>query len=286
MKSKAQSEDTGIFDSFGRRDFLKSGVGAAALGMISMGRANAAPAAPCPKSGELFAFRAPDATALVFAVAFPEGPLDAVAPTVHIHAGSRIWTVDGGALSPSIQGQASARIYVGRIGKPTPLGEKLHRLIVVSAPSASLSTGVLPVWAEVVGQGGSRLRLGNPIVAELLTRTPEVSGIFHEVQPTRDHALFAEVLADQIAARGAAAGVGDPKLRGSRLAAKLLPDVLSFDPDLPVGFTFVGQNGRRPSDAVASIVDTMLAGIATAGKPTGDLFTASNAFPYFQTAAA
>ena len=47
---------------------------------------------------------------------------------------------------------------------------------------------------------------------------------------------------------------------GKRLASRLLPDVLHYNPKLPAGFTFAAQNGRHPGDASARIVDTICNG--------------------------
>ena len=265
-----------------RRDVMKVGAGAAVLGLASVRKAVAT--GVCPRNAELFAFRASDSSTLVFAVAFPmtNGLMaGATTPSVRIHARSMSWTVESANESPSVTPRAArVHAFVGRATKPTALGETPHHLIVVAAPAAAFAPGDLAVWAEVSGAGGSRLRVGNPIVAELLTRDPSLARIFHKAHPTHDRVLFAQALAERIATQSSATNLIDPQVRGERLAAMLLPDVLPFDPAQPVGFTFAGQNGRRLANKVADVVDTVLAGVVAPRPSAEGLFRASKAFPY------
>jgi hypothetical protein len=165
-------------------------------------------------------------------------------------------------------------------------GSKAYHLIAVAAPVGAVPVGELGVWAEVTSRRGeARLRVGNPMVAEMLRQDPGLARIFHRASPVRDRPLFAQALSERIAARSAAEGTIDAAARGKRLADLLLPDVLLFDPARPVGYTFAGQNGRHPADHVAGIVDTVLAGVVTARVPAEGPFKMTNHFPYFETVA-
>jgi hypothetical protein len=267
-----------------RRDFVKVLIGGGALVIGSFGSTGASEAANRPIRGQLFAFLAPDTSALVFAVAFPMMSNDRVPQVVRLHAGSRSWTVAGtDSLSALMSGRTGDRVFVGQIAGSTPSGPELHRLIVVSTPATRFRAGGLQVWADVSGQDGLATRIGNPIIAKLLARDPELTRAFDNTHPSRDRALFAGALAKRIAARGAST---DPQAHGQRLASIMLPNTLSFDPRQPVGFTFAAQNGRRPGDAIAGIVDTVLAGAATPGRDISGSFRAADVFPYFQSATA
>ena len=66
----------------------------------------------------------------------------------------------------------------------------------------------------------------------------------------------------------------------------LASDTLAFDASRPEGFTFAGQNGRRPFDATADVVDTLLSGIAAPRRSHGVAFLPSDEFPFFSSAVA
>ena len=78
----------------------------------------------------------------------------------------------------------------------------------------------------------------------------------------------------------AAGGIVDPDAHGRRLAALLLPDVVSYRPELPVGFNFAGRNGRHPADDTANTVRTVLKG-AVAQPVAATPFRLCEEFPYF-----
>jgi hypothetical protein len=279
----SQRDALGTLAPMARRDFVKVLIGGGAIGIGSFGSARASEATNRPFRGELFAFLAPDNFALVFAATFLMMS-DQAPQVVRLRAGSRSWTVAGtDPLSALMSGHAGDRIFVGQVARSMPSGQELHRLMVVSTPATRFPEGGLQVWAEVSGDDGLPTRIGNPIIAALLARDPELKRAFDNVHPSRDRALFADALAKRIAALGASA---DPQERGHRLASMMLPNTLSFDPRQPVGFTFAAQNGRCPADAIADIVDTVLAGAATPRRDSSQPFRAASAFPYFQSAIA
>jgi hypothetical protein len=144
----------------------------------------------------------------------------------------------------------------------------------------------LAVWAEVTRRDNSKSHVGSPIVAELVARDLSLARVLEAARPTEDRTHPVAEVAERISARGSAAGRVDARTHGERLAATLIPDVLSFDPRRPIGFTFAAQNGRRPSDTIAEIVHTVLAGVATPHKSADTAFGVSNSFPYFLSAAA
>jgi hypothetical protein len=263
-----------------RRDLLKVGAGAAAL--AALGLPAPAEAGEPTSDAELFAFSAPHDGAPVFAVTFPVQDDDRRSPTpaVRFHAGQKCWSVTSvksPAFIPSI-GEAS-RAFVGRTLRTTDAGDRAYHLVVVAVPRSAVPSGRLGIWAEI-GDSDTRVRVGNPIVAEILSQDPALARIFHRASPSQDPGLFGEVIARHIAIRGAE--TLSPQAHGERLAAMLLPDVLLFDPAFPVGYTFANQNGRRPSDPIAEVVATVLAGAVTARPLAKEVFRAAPAFPYFE----
>ena len=54
--------------------------------------------------------------------------------------------------------------------------------------------------------------------------------------------------------------MSDPDAYARRLAGAILPDVISFAPASPLGFSFASQNGRHPAERTAEIVQTLLGG--------------------------
>ena len=207
-------------------------------------------------------------------------------PAVRVHAGRQSWTLARAAGTHGVVPLAgAARGFIGRSFRLTNGVTKTYHLVVLTAPSAALGENALGVWAEIIGQGDDRLRVGNPVVAELLAQDPALARIFHRAHPMHDQALFAAALEMRIAARGSNNSALDPKAHGKRLATMLLPDVLPFHPGAPVGYTFAGQNGRHPADPVRDIVNTILAGVVTPQASTDGPFRTTKAFPYFETTA-
>jgi hypothetical protein len=277
--------------SLARRDLLKVALGTAALSLTNLGFAAAGETHLQASGAELFAFRAPVADTLVFAVAFPSTDEFASCGEItsaRIHAGPRSFTVGWGAgKSPCItSGDAPAELFVGRVSKPTALGGQPHNLLALSASAKTFPLGALSVWAEVTARDNAKSRIGSPIVAELVARDPSLAPLFQAAHSIEDRPRSLAELAERISARSSAAGRVDARTHGERLAGTLIPDVLSFDPRRPVGFTFAGRNGRRPSDAVADIVHTVLTGVATPRESARTAFGLSNSFPYFLSAVA
>ena len=54
--------------------------------------------------------------------------------------------------------------------------------------------------------------------------------------------------------------MSDPDAYARRLADAIPPDVISFKPASPLGFSYAGQNGRHPAERTSEIVRTLLGG--------------------------
>jgi hypothetical protein len=152
---------------------------------------------------------------------------------VRIHAGPRSWDINVSAGN------------VAAIEVP-------H-----STFAASVTRGI---WAERSVQG-QRQRIGSPFLAGVLATDQKLASLYDSISPVEDRAALTTRVATAISLKAKAAGsVCDPDAHGRRLASLLLPDVLRYDPELPVGFTFAAQNGRHPREASAIVAGAIICG--------------------------
>lgn len=191
---------------------------------------------------------------------------------VKIHAGKQSWNVqvvDNRADSASFI-LDDCRIFAGNVSEHATA-------VIVESPNRMLSgRGAIGVWAERFTDAGSRQRTGSPFIAAMVAENHQLERHYDFISPAEDPAELASDVANAIAARARKHGfVGDPDAYGRRLASRLLPDVLHYDPELPTGFTFAAQNGRHPGENSALVVDTILNG--------SPAFTTEAPIPQWQT---
>ncbi len=253
----------------------------AGAGLLVAGAPRDIPSVFRPRhSAELFVFPAPDTGKSVLALVIAAtGAGSALPMHMRIHADSRSWTVET-PRSARAWNRDGDRFFVGQvIGGHGPMGAR-HDAVVVESPLRE----AVAAWAEVHPADGSRLRVGSPFVAELLARDPALSGIYHRASPAEDAALFTGALEKHLAALAVSGGgVADPEAHARRLAARLLPDVIPYRQDAPVGFSFASQNGRHPSDDADAVTATLLRGAVMPRKAAPPRFRLTSNFPYFPT---
>jgi hypothetical protein len=231
--------------------------------------------------GELFAFAAPDQDDLVFALALapqPFGQAEYERLTARLHAGPHSWMVRPFALRDNDNSSVGVRLFSGRaqrVGDDRPA----DHLVVIAVPAKRMPPGGFDVWAEIISAGGARARIGNPLITSLLAGDAELARLHAGLHPATDRRMLAAPIACRIATRPVDQNA---EARARRLVDLMLPDTLRFDPARPAGFTFAAMNGRRPEDAVAPIVRTLLAGAPRAGE-MGGRYRSSSRFPYFAT---
>jgi hypothetical protein len=186
----------------------------------------------------------------------------------------RVPILDSTADGTSWQ-QDGCRIFVGKAAKQAGA-------LVMEAPNKLLNGGgPISVWAERFAQTGSRQRLGSPFIATIVAEDGELARRYHSLSPADDRAELMESIAGAIASRAQRNGfAGDPGAYGKRLAARLLPDTLHYDSQLPSGFTFAAQNGRHPAEASNLVVDTILNG-SPAFTAEASVAQLQTGFPYF-----
>ena len=230
---------------------------------------------------ELFVFNAPKSKNLVLAVTFAANK-DRF--NVCIHANNYSWTINRRKLTQAseISERQDGRIFVGEVLGLTLRAGKLHNAVVHETSTDFLAaTKSLSVWAEIFAEDGSRFRVGSPFVAAIVAGDPALSKIYRTASPAQDRVMFTGAFAERLSEIAAAQrAVADPRAHGRRLADLLLPDVITYRPELPIGFNFASQNGRHPSDETAAVVSAVLTGAATL-RPPATAFRLSEDFPYF-----
>lgn len=268
--------------SVSRRDILVAG---AAL-LVCPGAAMALPAPRVTREWDLFVFRPQDARTLVLAVVSPQdrtrsqgGGFD-----VRFHAGGM--TRQESAMPPAYGSAMSERgdyrCFAGEVIAGASRPTAIYDAVVLEVPAGLDCVGEdRGAWAEILGEDGSRSRVGSPSAAALLARDPSLSDLYHGSSPADDRALFGDALADCIATLAASHGiVADPEAHALRLVDHILPDVIEYRTDAPVGFSFASRNGRHPADDAAAVAMTMLAGAAVPRRAPAP-FSVTKAFPYF-----
>lgn len=238
--------------------------------------------------GDLFAFTAPTKRDLVFALALcpkPFGQTERDPLTVRLHAGASSWMVGPFALQDTQDELSDGTcLFSGQVWRTASNGVRtMAHLIAVATPAENMPPGSLGVWAEIIGTGGVRWRIGNPVVSQLLADDARLAQLHAALHPTMDVHVLSAAIARRIATRPTG-GLGvDSQAHAKRLAALILPDTLQFDPARPSGFTFAAINGRRAEDAIDPVVQTVLAGASRPGQGAR-CYRATSQFPYFAKA--
>ncbi|HEV2673018.1 MAG TPA: hypothetical protein VGV37_00665 [Aliidongia sp.] len=257
----------------------------ACAGAMALGSARLSLAAPgAPTKAELFVFQAPATDHLVLAVISVSSG-DRVcgsASDVRMHAGTHSWKIDRKRASQSsiMSDGTGVRVFAGMVHGASANGLTYDATVLETPQLAAAATREgLPVWAEIRTADGSRIRVGNPLVAELLAGDPALSRIYHAATPAEDRALFTNAIADLVARRTKVRMLG-ADAHAKRLADLLLPDVITYRSNLPAGFNFAGRNGRHPGDRTAAVQETLLNGAVAPGI-SSTAFVLTSAFPYF-----
>jgi hypothetical protein len=190
---------------------------------------------------------------------------------VTLHAGTQKWDVKlpGGAMDASFLEQHRCRVFAGSVVTQPGTDGVALKAVVIEIPDKMLpSPGQVDIWAERRMHSGLRRRVGSPFVSALITENAGLAKSYHSMSPSDDRALLTEDVVKAIAAKTRKSGMaGDHDAYARRLASRLLPDVLHYDPRWPSGFTFAAQNGRHPEEVLDLVVDTILSGSPASGSP-------------------
>lgn len=235
---------------------------------------------------ELYVFSGTRRERVVIALTWPlvsHGGFDSVSE-VRIHSRTRTWDVKAwqSPSEASTWNEKGCRMFSGRvISEGSSTGTVLNAVVVEGPSEIAGRDRSEGVWAERFTQDGTRQRIGSPFLAEILTGDRDLRELYHRVSPAEDIRLLTEPVAAAISANARRRrNIVDSEAHGWRLADMLLPDVLSYAPDRPSGFTFAGQNGRHPQEASGPVVHTILTGESSCAS-ANPIFRLEDDFPYF-----
>ena len=185
-------------------------------------------------------------------------------------------------MDAALSEQHGCRIFAGSVATQPGSDGVVLKAVIIEMPKELLAgSGTLDIWAERVLHTGQRQRVGSPFIAALVAEDAGLARSYHNISPSDDRAILMEDVVRAIAAKGRKSGMaGDPDAYARRVASRLLPDVLHYDPQWPSGFTFAAQNGRHPEEVSDLVVDTILSGSPAAGSPKADI-RLQKPFPFF-----
>lgn len=262
-------------DAWTRRDVLRSVAAFAAAGFVWSAITGSA---AWRTRADLFAFSAGRPDRLVIALVTEMPALAAAPERVLLHASNRQWNIDG--ADDGGRYESGDRLFSGAIiGRGAGRDRVYKATLIETQIPPTPAQGSLGIWAERFGANG-RERIGNPIVAELLTADRALHALHSETTPQDDRSRLAVPLAEYVANIAARAGVRAPRAYALRVVERFLPDVIAFRPGSPIGFTFAAQNGRHPAEDVNRLSAAILSG-SPAALPRSTHFAISNIFPYF-----
>jgi hypothetical protein len=198
---------------------------------------------------------------------------------IQSRTGARLWA--GAAADPDWMHDGVLSAAQECIAKGSPfdphLGTSGHAMnilaysniqaLVLELPPSMLGTGEIRVWATTAMPGDRDTwtqvnRCAIPLLNTLFDIDNELTGLYHNAtSPAGDRELYGDVIRSGAARAARALGsVTDPAAHGDRVAAALLPDVLTYQPGTSAHFGPGGRNGRGLRDPAAEAVLSLIMG--------------------------
>ena len=149
--------------------------------------------------------------------------------------------------------------------------------IVLELPNAALSAETMQLWGTTTIQHESKWktinRAATPLVQQVFILDEHLKDAYNKSLPHEDVAKYGEAIATFTAKVTQLAGtVTNPQAYGQQVVQFLLPDVLTYNSLLPVGYGFAGRNGRALADDTPDVILSLLANTPFSdrvGKPDG-----------------
>ncbi|HEY9664315.1 MAG TPA: DUF4331 family protein [Allocoleopsis sp.] len=149
--------------------------------------------------------------------------------------------------------------------------------IVLELPTADLSPEPIQLWGTTTiqhdGQWKTINRAATPLVQQVFIQDEHLKDAYNKSLPRDDVAKYGEAIATFTAKVTQLAGKTiDPQAYAQQVVEFLLPDVLMYNPKLPVGYGFAGRNGRALADDTPDVILSLLANTPFSdrvGKPDG-----------------
>jgi Domain of unknown function (DUF4331) len=149
--------------------------------------------------------------------------------------------------------------------------------IVLELPNTALGAETIHLWGTTAIPHESKWktinRAATPLVQQVFIQDEHLKDAYNKSLPQDDVAKYGEAIAAFTAKVTQLAGTAtDPQAYGQQVVHFLLPDVLTYSPQLPIGYGFAGRNGRALADDTPDVILSLLANIPLSdrvGKPDG-----------------
>ncbi len=149
--------------------------------------------------------------------------------------------------------------------------------IVLELPNAALGAETIHLWGTTTiqheGKWKTINRAATPLVQQVFIQDEHLKDAYNKSLPRDDVAKYGEAIAAFTAKVTHLAGtVTDPQAYGQQVVQFLFPDVLTYNPQLPICYGFAGRNGRALADDTPDVILSLLANTPFSdrvGKPDG-----------------
>jgi Domain of unknown function (DUF4331) len=149
--------------------------------------------------------------------------------------------------------------------------------IVLELPNASLGAKSIQLWGTTAiqheGKWKTINRAATPLVQQVFIQDEHLKDAYNKSLPRDDVAKYGAAIAAFTAKVTQLAGTApDPQAYGQQVVQFLFPDVLTYNPQLPIGYGFAGRNGRALADDTPDVILSLLANTPFSdrvGKPDG-----------------
>ena len=136
--------------------------------------------------------------------------------------------------------------------------------IVLEIPNSALGAETIHFWGTTAiphnGEWVTINRAATPLMQEIFNNDEHLKDAYNKGLPRDDVATYSENIATFVAWVTQLAGTTtDPMAYGQRVARLLLPDVLTYNTQLPASYGFAGLNGRALSDDVGDVILSIMA---------------------------
>lgn len=160
--------------------------------------------------------------------------------------------------------------------------------IVLELPNAVLSPDTMHLWGTTTiqyeGKWKTINRAATPLIQQVFIQDEHLKDAYNKSLPREDVAKYGEAIAAFSAKVTQLANTAtDPHAYGQQVVQFLFPDVLTYNPQLPVCYGFAGRNGRTLADDASDVILSLLANTPLSdrvGKPSG----LQTHFPYLAIA--
>ena len=149
--------------------------------------------------------------------------------------------------------------------------------IVLELPNAALGAETIYLWGTTTiqheGKWKTINRAATPLIQQVFIQDEHLKDAYNKSLPREDVAKYGEAIATFTAKVTQLAGTAtDPQAYGQQVVQFLFPDVLTYNPQLPISYSFAGRNGRALADDTPDVILSLLANTPFSdrvGKPDG-----------------